>query len=138
MDVQVNLWAVLAAAASAMVVGTIWYSDVAFAKSWVKLAKIDTKNHPSIAKPLSITIASCLVTAYVLAHVVYLSNRFFHDSFLWDSVVAAFWLWLGFAAARLLSHDVFEGRPAKLTAITLGNDFVTIMLMGLIIGLIGV
>jgi hypothetical protein len=137
MEVQVNLWAVLAATASAMVVGTIWYSDAAFAKAWVKLAKIDIKNHPSIAKPLSITIVSCLVTAYVLAHVAYLSNRFFHDSFLWDSVATAFWLWLGFAAARLLSHDVFEGRPPKLTAITLGNDFVTIMLMGLVIGLIG-
>ena len=36
-----------------------------------------------------------------------------------------------------LTHDAFEGRPLKLTAINLGNELVTIMAMGLIIGLLG-
>jgi len=139
MDVQVNYWAVLAATASAMVVGSIWYAQSVFGKTWIKLAKIDIKkDRGSIAKPIGIALLVSLVTAYVLAHVAYLSNQFFHDSFLQDALTTAFWLWLGLTAARIITHDVFEGRPAQLTAITLGNEFVTIMLMGLIIGLIGV
>jgi hypothetical protein len=55
-----------------------------------------------------------------------------------DTLTTAFWLWLGFTAARFATHDAFEGRPHKLTLLNLGNEFVTIMLMSLIIGLFGV
>lgn len=139
MDVQVNMWGVLAATASAMVVGSIWYARGVFGNTWIKLAKIDmSKDKGSVARPIIISLLVSLITAYVLAHVAYLSNQFFKDSFLQDALTTAFWLWLGLTAARIITHDVFESRPAKLTAITLGNEFVTIMLMGLIIGLIGV
>jgi hypothetical protein len=42
-----------------------------------------------------------LVTAFVLAHVTFVANKFFHNSFLSDALQTAFWLWLGFTAARL-------------------------------------
>ncbi len=138
MDVQVSLLGVVLAMLSAMVVGSVWYSPSVFGKTWMKLTKIDmNKDGGSVWKPISITAVVCLITAYVLAHVAYLSNQFFHDSFLQDSLTTAFWLWLGFSAARLITHDAFEGRRRKLTAINIGNDLVTIMLMGLIIGLVG-
>ncbi|HSX02405.1 MAG TPA: hypothetical protein VLI05_03785 [Candidatus Saccharimonadia bacterium] len=41
-------------------------------------------------------------------------------------------------AVRFITHDAFEGRPVKLTILNLSNELVTIMLMGLIIGLMGV
>jgi ABC-type Fe3+ transport system permease subunit len=139
MDVQVNVWAVLVAALSAMVVGSIWYSPKGFAPVWSRLARIDSSgNRSDIWKPLAITVVVVLITAYVLAHVAYLSNQFFHHSFFQDAVTTAFWVWLGFDAARFITHDAFEGRPALLTLINVGNDFVTIMLMGLIIGWMGV
>jgi hypothetical protein len=138
MEVQVNLWAVLAAMASSMVVGSIWYARGVFGNTWIKLAKIDMKKDVSAAGPIALTAVVSLITAYVLAHVAYLSNQFFQNSFLQDSLTTAFWLWLGFTAARFATHDAFEGRPAKLTALNLGNEFVTIMVMGLIIGLLGV
>ena len=138
MDVEVNVWAVLAATASSMVVGSIWYAQSVFGKTWIKLAKIDLKkDRGSVAKPIGITLTVSLITAYVLAHVAFLSNEFFGNSFLQDSLTTAFWLWLGFTAARFITHDAFEGRPAKLTALNVTHEFVTIMLMGLIIGLIG-
>ena len=139
MEVHVNLLAVLVATLSAMVIGSIWYSPKVFAPVWMKLAKIDaTKDGGPIWKPIAITVVVCLITAYVLAHVAYLSNQFFQNSFLQDSLATAFWLWLGFSAARFITHDAFEGRPMKLTAINIGNDFVTITVMGLIIGWFGV
>lgn len=139
MDVEVNYLAVFLAMLSSMAVGSIWYAKSVFGNSWAKHAKVDmAKDRGSVVKPIAITVVVSLVTAYVLAHVTFLSNQFFGNEFLQDALTTAFWLWLGLVAARFITHDAFEGRPMKLTAINLGNELITIMLMGLIIGLMGV
>jgi hypothetical protein len=139
MEVNVNYIAVVLAMLSSMVVGSIWYAQATFGKVWAKLAKIDMKkNTGSVFRPIAITAVVSLITAYVLAHVTFLSNQYFDNSFLQDALMTAFWLWLGLTAARFVTHDAFEGRPVKLTVINIGNEFVTIMVMGLIIGLFGV
>lgn len=139
MEVAINYWAVVAAMASSMAVGSIWYAMSVFGKTWAKLAKVDLspQKNNGAWKAIATTAVVSLITAYVIAHVAYLSNQFFGNSFLQDAVTAAFWLWLGLTAARFITHDAFEGRPLKLTVINVGNEFVTIMVMGLIIGLIG-
>jgi cation transport ATPase len=137
MDVQVNYLAVLLAGVSTMVVGSIWYAKPVFGETWRKLVGLDEKKMSENAvKALSLTFLASLVSAYVLAHVTYLSNSFFGNSFLQDALSTAFWLWLGFTAARILTHDLFENRPTKLTIMSLGNELVTIMVMGLVIGLL--
>jgi len=139
MDVEVNFLAVFLAMLSSMVVGSIWYAKSVFGNSWAKLAKVDMgENRGSVVKPIAVTVVVSLITAYVLAHVTFLSNQFFGNEFLQDALTTALWLWLGLVAARFITHDAFEGRPMKLTAINLGNELVTIMIMGLIIGLMGV
>lgn len=139
MEVQVNVWAVLLALVSSLVIGSLWYARSVFGNVWIKLAKIDMKKDKgSAVKPIAITIVVSFITAYVLAHVTYLSNHFFHHSYLQDAVTTAFWLWLGLTAARIITHDVFEGRPYKLTLLTVSHEFVTLMVMGTIIGLLGV
>lgn len=139
MDVQVNLWAVLLAMASSMVVGSVWYAQGVFGKTWAKLAKIDmTKNKDAgAAKPIIVTIIVSLVTAYVLAHLTYITHAFFQQSFLKDALITALWVWAGFTAARFITHDAFESRPFKLTFLNIAHEFVTLMLMALIIGLLG-
>ena len=138
MDVQVNYWAVLIAMFSSMAVGSIWYSRGVFGNTWIKLAKINMSKNGSAVLPIVATAIVSLITAYVLAHVAFLSNQFFHNSFLQDAVTTAFWLWLGLTAARFITHDAFEGRPVKLTVINISHEFVTILIMGAIIGLMGV
>jgi hypothetical protein len=137
MDVEVNLLAVVLAALSTLIVGSVWYTPKVFGNTWIKLAKLDKKNmaNPKVAIPLAVIVS--LFTAYVLAHVAFLSNQFFKNSFLQDSLTTAFWLWLGFASARIITHDLFENRPDKLTLITIGHELVAIMTMGMIIGLLG-
>jgi len=139
MEVQINYLAVVLAMLSSMVIGSIWYARSVFGNTWIKLAKIDlTKDKGGMAKPIIITAIVSLLTAYILAHVTYLSNQFFGHSFVQDALGTAFWLWLGLVAARFITHDVFEGRPMALTALNIAHEFVTIMVMGLIIGLMGV
>lgn len=141
MDIEINYLAVFLAGASSMVVGSIWYARGVFGDIWAKLAKVDLNRKPKnneMALLLGITFVASLVTAYVLAHVAYLSNAFFGNSFLQDSLTTAFWLWLGFTAMRILTHDLFEGRRKKLTLLNWGNELVTVLVMALIIGLFGV
>lgn len=139
MEVQVNYLAVVLAMLSSMVVGSIWYAQSVFGKNWAKLAKVDmSKDRGSAIKPIAITAVVSLLTAYVLAHVAFLSNYYFQHSFLVDTLNTAVWLWLGFTAARFITHDAFEGRPTRLTVINIGHELVTFLLMGLIIGSMGV
>jgi len=139
MEVHVNYLAVVLAMVSSMVIGSIWYARGVFGDTWIKLAKIDMKKDKGSAfKPIAITLVVSLITAYVLAHVTYLSNQFFHHSFLQDAVTTAFWLWLGLTAARFITHDAFEGRPAKLTALNCAHELVTLLVMAVIIGAFGV
>lgn len=138
MEVEVNYVAVVLAMLSSMVVGSVWYARGVFGDTWIKLAKIDMKkNKGPVWKPIVVTAIVSLITAYVLAHVAYLSNQFFHHSFLQDAVTTAFWLWLGLTAARFVTHDAFEGRPVKLTVLNCAHELVTLLVMGVIIGLFG-
>lgn len=135
MDVEVNWLAVVLATASSMVVGMIWYAKPIFGNQWAKLVKLDPKKMgEGSTMAISITIVVSFLTAYVLAHVTYLSNQFFQNSFMQDALSTAFWLWLGLTAARMITHDVFERRPFKLTFMNITHEFVTLMVMGFFIG----
>jgi hypothetical protein len=87
---------------------------------------------------LASTFVASLLMAYVLAHVSYLANTFFGNDFLQDALTTGFWLWLGFVATRLFVHDAYEGRRKQLTVLNISHEFVTIMIMALIIGWMGV
>lgn len=135
-NIEVNYLAVLLAALSTMVVGSIWYTPKVFGGAWMSLAGLKQKDLEKNGMwPIAITLVVSLITAYVLAHVAYLSNSFFGNSFLQDSLTTAFWVWLGFTAARFITHDAFEGRRKKLTLLNISHELVTFVVMGLIIGL---
>ncbi|HTH72200.1 MAG TPA: DUF1761 domain-containing protein [Candidatus Pristimantibacillus sp.] len=136
MSVEVNYLAVLLAAVSSMAVGAIWYAKGVFGETWAKLAKVKLGDMggTNVVAAMGLTFVLSLLTAYVLAHVSFLSNKFFGNSFFQDALSTAFWLWLGLVVTRMTTHYLFEQKPTKLIWLNIGNEFVTIMLMGLIIG----
>lgn len=135
MEVAVNWWGVILATLSTMVVGSIWYTPKVFGNKWMKLVG---KSEKDLGKngmwPMVVTLIVSFISAYVLAHVSFLSNQYFHNSFMQDTLTTAFWLWLGFVAARMVTHDAFEGRPWQLSLMNLGHELVTVLVMGLFIG----
>lgn len=136
MEVQVNIWAVLLAMVSSMVIGSVWYAKGVFGARWAKLVKLDDKKMQAGAgKAIAVTIVVSTITAYVLAHMAFIANSFFGNSFLQDSLMTGFWLWLGFVAARFITHDAFEQRPSELTLMNIVHELITIEVMALIIGL---
>ena len=136
MDVQINIWGVLLATVASVAVGMIWYNEKVFGGSWVKMAKIDPKKG-SMGWSMGSVLLSSLVMAYVLAHVSYIANQFFQNSFLQDAMTTAFWIWLGFQGLRFFMHDQFNQRRKKESAIHIANDLVTIVVMSVVIGLVG-
>ncbi len=140
MTVDINNWAVLLAALSSMVVGSLWYMPATFGKAWQKYTGVDAEkmrkgqSGGQMAWMYGSVFVASLVTAYVLAHVAFLAHNFFAGSFLSDTLQTAFWLWLGFTAARVYVHDTFEARRKKLTLLTTSHELVTVLVMALIIG----
>ncbi len=137
MSVEVNWIAIVLATLSTMVVGSIWYAKPVFGRLWMKLVGRSDKDLESGGwSPILITVVVSFITAYVLAHVIFLAHNFFQNSLLQDAVTTASWLWLGLVAARFITHDAFEGRRKQLTMLNITHELVTLLVMAVIIGLL--
>ncbi|MDB5167479.1 MAG: hypothetical protein JWN26_624 [Candidatus Saccharibacteria bacterium] len=140
MTADVNWIAILLAAISTMIVGSIWYGP-AFGKLWAKLAKVKKDPDFTSKKAAFLYIRAflaSLLTSIVLAYVIVVVHKNSTDSYLVDAVFVGLILWAGFTAARLFMHDIFEGRPSQLTALNAAHELVTIIVMSGIIGLLPV
>jgi len=137
MEVHISWLAVVLATLSTMVVDSVWYARPIFGNAWMKLAKINPKKPSSnMTSAIITTLVVSFISAFVLAHFIFLAHTFFKNSLLQDALSTSFWAWLGFTATRFVTHDTFEGRPKMLTILNVLHEFITIMVMGLIIGLI--
>lgn len=131
----INYIAVLLAAVSSMIVGAIWYAKPVFGRTWMRLSNItdeDMKKNP--VAPLVITFLVSILTALVLAGATTLAHAFYEGNFLVDALLTAAILWIGFTAARMLTHDLFDRRPANLTVLNMAHELVTVLVMAVIIG----
>ncbi|MCU1636171.1 MAG: hypothetical protein JWQ68_1410 [Cryobacterium sp.] len=136
---EFNIWAVLLATVSSMVIGAIWYARPVFGNYWMKTVGHDEESmRRGSAIPLIVTVVVSFITAWVLAGSAALAQNFYHGSFLANALLTAVILWAGFTAARMVTHDAFDRRPWRLTVLNLAHELVTLLVMGLIIGLFGI
>lgn len=132
---EINYIAVVLATLSSMIVGSIWYTPKVFGNYWMKQAGITPSGNAKDAiRPILLTLVVSFITAWVLAGAVYISFEFYGGSFLVNAIVTGILLWGGFTAARFITHDAFDGRTAGLTVLNCAHEFVTIVIMALIIG----
>jgi hypothetical protein len=131
----INYWAVLVATLSTMVIGSIWYTPRVFGNYWMKKTGVKPSgNGRDAIGAIVTTVIVSFITAWVLAGAVDISQHFYGGSFLINALVTAFLLWAGFTAARMITHDAFEGRPAGLTTLNIAHELVTLLVMAVIIG----
>jgi hypothetical protein len=136
---EINIWAVLLATLSSMVVGSVWYTPKVFGNYWMRVAKVSPSGEAKDAvKPILITLVVSFISALVLAGSAAISQHFYGGNSLANTLITAVILWAGFTAARFITHDAFEGRPAGLTILNCAHELVTLVVMGLIIGLFGI
>lgn len=131
---EINYLAVVAATASTMVVGFIWYAPKVMGNTWMRLVNLTPGEHRSPVGPLIATVIASFITSWVLAGAAYLAHQFYGGSFLVAAVLTGLVLWAGFAATRFVTHDAFEGRPVKLTVLNSVHEMITILVLSLVIG----
>jgi hypothetical protein len=132
---EINSWTVVLATLSSMIVGSVWYAPKVFGTRWAQLAKVDMdRPAASAALPIVVTVIVSFATAWVLAGATTIAWHFYEGSYLWAAIVTAVLMWAGFTAARLITHDAFEGRPTSLTVMNIAHELVTILVMAVIIG----
>ncbi len=135
--VEVNVWAVVLAAVSSMVVGSIWYAKPVFGTQWAKLVGLkDNAMREGATLAMIGAFVAAVLAAYILAHVTYISSYFFQVSFMESALNTAFWLWLGIAMPTIVTHGLFEKRRKKLMLLTAAHTLVTFLVMGLVIGVL--
>ncbi|BDZ39704.1 DUF1761 domain-containing protein [Microbacterium suwonense] len=132
---EINYWAVLIATVASMIVGAIWYARGVMGARWAKLADVDLdKPSRGVLWPMITTVIVTFITAWVLAGASSIAWHFYEGSYFWASLVTAVMLWAGFTAARLITHDAFEGRSTKLTTLNIAHELITVLVMAVVIG----
>jgi hypothetical protein len=132
----VNLWAVLVAGVSTMVVGSLWYSPLLFAKPWTVLMGYDPNDkakmeamRKSAGKAYAISFVASLVAALVLGKVIEVTTV---NSALYGMKIG-FAMWLGFVTTVQLTAKLFGNQPTKLYLINTGYQLVCYLAMGAIL-----
>lgn len=138
-DVDINWLAVILAGISGAVISWLWFSRYLFRNRWARLAGL-TQSRMEQGTPIAAAVTGVvsILSAYVLAYVASLIEAHSGDGDLASALGAAFWLWLGMSATSVIVHDAFDQRPVQMTVIAVGERFVTMLVMGLIIGVFGV
>jgi Protein of unknown function (DUF1761) len=133
---SINLFAVLVAAISTMVVGFLWYSPILFAKAWMREMGYDLEDKAKMeemrksAGPAYMgSFLASLVSAFVLA----LLLHWLHVQNLELGLMTAFHVWLGFVATVQLSGVLFMKQSMKLFAINTGYQLACYLAMGAIL-----
>ena len=137
MNIEVNYLAVVVAAVVSMALGFLWYSPVLFGKLWMKLSGFTAeslkKAQKEMGKLYAVSFVVSMVTAYVLSHVMALSENFYQYSKLSTGLTTAFWLWLGFMMPVQLMGEIFGEKKWKLFGINTGYQLVSLILMAIVL-----
>ena len=127
--VSVSLWYVLLAAAVQMVLGSLWYSKVLFAKPWMESIGRKVEDIGKPGPEMVLMALGALITAYVLAHFV----AFAAAKTVMLGLETGVWAWLGFVLPVTGGIKLFEQRSTTWFAITAGYYLVGLMVMGAIL-----
>lgn len=139
MNIEVNYLAVLFAGAASMAAGFLWYGPMFFGKLWMKekgyTEQSMKKAKTEMGKVYGISFILSFVSAYVLTHVMVMSENFFHYPMASTGLISAFWMWLGFVMPTQVTATMFGNKNWKLLKIDAGYQLVSLLAMGFVIGM---
>jgi L-lactate permease len=131
MFTKVNLWAVLLAGISYLIIGSLWYSPLLFGKQWIRLNGFtdeDFKTNKPMWMILLLSFLSAAIASYLISAVLG-PNPNPEFGALVGIAIALCWITMS-----KLTDVLFENKPVKLFLLHAGFDVVSFMVMGAIIG----
>ena len=136
LSADINFIAVVVAAASNMIIGMLWYSQLMLGKMWMKLSgmtalsKKEAEEMKKSSTPaMFVSTITSLLTAYVMAHFV----SFLSLQTTAEGAQLGFWLWLGFTGASGLSDHMFTKNPLQLFVLNTGYRLIALVVMGAVL-----
>ena len=140
LNIEVDFMAVIVAAVASMVVGFLWYSPLVLGKPWMKLKGYNSeslkKAQQEMGKLYGLSFLAALVTAFVLFHVITISQNFYGFPKLQTGLMTAFWMWVGFILPVQLADEIFGGKKWGLFTINTGYQLAAIISMAVVIAYI--
>lgn len=140
MNIEVNYLAVLLAGVASMAIGFLWYSPMVLGKQWMKERGLSAEklkaDQKEMGKWYAVSFVVSLITAYVLAHVMALSEAYYGNPMLMTGLLTAFWSWLGFVMPVQLTAQIFGDKNMKLFGIDTGYQLVSLLAMGVVLALL--
>jgi hypothetical protein len=140
----VNYLAILVAAVAGWVIGAAWYMSLS--KQWMAAhgkTPDQFKAEAEIARgaspawlPFPIAFIAELIMAWVLAGL--LAHLGPVQTNVWNGVVSAAFVWVGFVATTVAVNNMFSSRKFMLTVIDGGHWLAVLLAMGIVLGLFGV
>lgn len=127
---KVNVWAVLLAGISYLILGALWYSPLLFGKEWMRLNKFtdeDLKSNKPMWMITLFTFLSAGVAAYVISMVMGPNSNAPFGAII-GACIALFWVTMS-----KLTSVLFENKPVKLFLLHAGFDLIAFMIMGAIV-----
>ena len=121
---------VAAATAAGYVLGVVWYAPPVFGNSWMAALGKTREQLGSPAKAMSLTLITCLISAWVLAVILMRAGV---GSALGGALAGA-GVGLGVYGLNLYSDSLFAGAPLRLIVIQGGYRTCQYALMGAILG----
>lgn len=138
MDIHINWFAAVVALVVSMVLAKTWFNDKVFGKPWRKMTGITPADSKKAGKmPIILTLFANIITVWTLAAAIYIGSVFFDNKSVWAAILIGFIAWLAFSATTLVTHNAFEQKRQKLTAINNGYQLVLFVVTAAIIGLFG-
>jgi len=128
---KVNVWAVILAGISYLILGALWYSPLLFGKQWMELNSFtekDLKTNKPMWMITLVTFLSACVASFVISMVLGPRSSAVFGAII-GACIAFFWI-----AMSKLTSVLFENQPVKLYLLHAGFDLVAFMIMGAIVG----
>ncbi|MCW0482539.1 DUF1761 domain-containing protein [Gaoshiqia sediminis] len=130
---HLNFWAILVAALSTFVIGSLWYSPVMFGNRWMLLNGFNEKTINMGSLPLPVVFGSSFLMAVLAAFALALFLG--TSANLGMGVFAGFVISVCWISTARINTVLYEKRSFSLFLINAGYDLVSYVLMGAIIGM---
>lgn len=135
---EINFVAVFFAALAGIVIGSFWFSPVAFFPLWWKFLGRKPGQQPgtsNMSVVFGTTFVAAFVQAIVLAVVIGLAESATGPLSWFGGLAIGSLMGVGFAAASSISHQLFGGFSVRAWILEVGQDIISLAAMGAIITL---
>ncbi len=133
-QLSIAILPIIVAAILRLVIGSIWFSPLAFVKPWQALTGVTPESmQRGLARAIVVDAILSLILSFVLYHAVMYATG--SQPTLLGGATVGLLNWLGFVVATHLPLWAYENRSFKLIAIGTGSNLVSLVLMGALFGL---